>query len=216
MEVLVAAVEAGDAAEVRAILEQEPKLIDVRTGSGTSLLQRAAYRRAHEVVEALLSAGWETDVHEAATLGHTERVRDLVLRDPARLTLQSADGAMPLHLAAHFGHVDTVRALLELGAPLTGQAGGVFGNTALHAAAAGGRTAVVEVLLKAGAPPDHLDANGCTALHVAAAVGAVATLELLLTCGASRDARANDGRTPLDVARERGMANAIRILTAAP
>lgn len=211
-EFLVAAVKANDAAEVRAILAQEPTLVNARTPSGMGILQLATYLRARKVVEALLAAGWEPDVHEAAALGFTERVRGLVLRDASLRDAQAADGATPLHLAAHFGHADTVRALLELGAPLDGRAGGAFGNTPLHAAAAGGQVPVLEVLLKAGAPPDARDANGFTALHVAAAVGAAPALELLLACGASRGARGHDGRTPLDVARERNAAAAIRLL----
>lgn len=204
-QALVDAVKARDAAKARDLLARRPALRGARTPEGMGVLQLALYLRASQVVDALLAAGWEPDVFEAAAMGDAARVRALAQHDRARVAAQGADGATPLHLAAHFGHADVVRLLLHLGTPVDLYAGGAFGNTALHAAAAGGQDAVVELLLHAGAKPDLPDKNGFTPLHVAAANGLARSVRLLLAKGADPRAAAKDGRTPLDVAREREM-----------
>jgi ankyrin repeat protein len=212
MEILDA-LKAKDHARVRALLAADPALANARAPDGASVLRHALYLRASDSVKALLATGARPDVYDAATLGDTTRVRALA-KDIAVL---GPDGALPLHLAAHFGHVETVRELLRLGAPVAQlSASPLFANTALHAACAGGGQAeVVRVLLAAGAPVDALDKHGYTPLHIAAANGAAACVEALLAKGAKRDARAPDGKTPLDFARERGFVGLFRQLSPA-
>ena len=202
-ERLVAAVKAKDADAVRALLAAHPDLRRARIPGGMGFLHLAAYLRASQVVDALLAAGVEPDVFEAAALGDTARVRALVAKDRGLLVAQGPDGACALHLAAHFGHAETVKALLNLGAPVDLLSGGAFRNAPLHAAAAGGRVAMVDLLLAAGATPDLPDGNGYTPLHVAAANGLVPAVKALLAKGARPDAASKDGKTPLSVALER-------------
>jgi ankyrin repeat protein len=211
-ERLVAAVKAKDPAAVRALLAGDPALVRTARPGGIGILQLALYLRASQVVDALLAAGAEPDAFEAAILGDVPRLRALVAKDRGLLAAQGPDGACVLHLAAHFGRVDALRALLNLGAPVDGYSGGVFGNTALHAAAAGTQAAAVDALLAAGATPGLPDKNGYAPAHVAAANGSVPILKALAARGADLRARAPDGRTPLDLAREREMEEAAAYL----
>jgi ankyrin repeat protein len=211
-ERLVAAVKAKDAPAVRALLAGDAALVEATAPGGMGVLQLALYLRASQVVDALLAAGAQPDLFEAAILGDVARVRALVAKDRARLGAQGPDGACPLHLAAHFGRLDALRVMLNLGAPVDGYSGGVFGNTALHAAAAGAQVHAVDALLAAGAKPDLPDKNGYSPAHVAAANGSVPILKALAAKGADLRARAPDGRTPLDFARERGMDEASAFL----
>jgi uncharacterized protein len=84
--------------------------------SEPSPILRARYADDLESLERLLAEDNELDVFEAAAVGRTERVRELLDGDPTLVGAWSADGFTPLHLAAYFGHVDSVRLLLEHGA----------------------------------------------------------------------------------------------------
>ena len=213
-ERLVAAVKAKDAALVRRLLAEDPTLATAKAQGGVGVLHLALYLRASECVDALLAAGVEPDLFEAAILGDAARVRALVAKDRALLDAQGPDGACALHLAAHFGRADVVKLLLNLGAPVDLLSGGHFRNTALHAAA-GGQGAVVDLLLAAGAKPDLPDGKGNTPLHVAAANGLVPVVKALLAKGARPDAAAHDGRTPLALAQERDEREVADLLRAA-
>lgn len=211
---LFGAIAERDAETVGRSLREDPSLAKARGPWGLPPLHHALYLRASQVVDALLAAGVEPTLFESAILGDTTRVRAFVERDRALLTAQGPDGAPALHLAAHFGRVETLKALLGLGAPLDLHAGGSFGNTALHAAAAGGQADAVDALLAAGAKPDPPDKNGFTPLHVAAAGGSVPMMAALLRRGASAGAVSKDGKTPRDVARERDEDEAVALLDA--
>ena len=71
----------------------------------TELLE-ALYRGRQDRVDELLAAGPALTVHEAAALGNTERLRELLDDDPARADEFGDDGFHPLGLACFFGHVD--------------------------------------------------------------------------------------------------------------
>jgi len=177
-------------------------------------LRQAIYLRFSQGVDALIAAGTKPDAGDAAALGDVATLRALVAKDKAALTAPGDDGFPPLHLAAHFGRVDALRALLNLGAPVDLVGGPPLANTALHAAAAGGQKETTEALLAAGARTDVKDANGYLAVHVAAASGSVPILRALAAKGADMRARGPDGKTPLDLARQREMDEAVAFLEA--
>src|SRR5947208_3398661 len=81
--------------------------------------------------------GVQMDVFEAAALGDTGRVRELVKKSPDLLRQHSTDGWTALHLAAFMGHRQTAEALLDLGADLAAISKNQMANQALHAALAG-------------------------------------------------------------------------------
>src|SRR5439155_23149148 len=63
-----------------------------------------------------LAAGRQLDVFEAAALGRTERLQQLLDEDVRRVNALGADGLHPLGLACFFGDVDPARLLLDRGA----------------------------------------------------------------------------------------------------
>ena len=79
-----------------------------------SKLLDALYRG--EDVSWLLADNPALDVFEAAALGRTERLRELLDEEPARANAFGEDGFQPLGLACFFGHVEVARLLLDRGA----------------------------------------------------------------------------------------------------
>ena len=71
----------------------------------TDLLD-ALYRGDDERVSQLLADGPELNVFEAAALGHTDRLRELLDEDPSRANAFGDDGFQPLGLACFFGHLE--------------------------------------------------------------------------------------------------------------
>jgi ankyrin repeat protein len=101
--------------------------------------------------------------------------------DPAEIT-SPYDGTA-LIAAAHLGHVEVVRALIEAGAPLDH-----VNNL--------GWTALIEAVILGDGGPDH-----------------VATVRALVEAGADRSIADRDGLTPLDHAERRGYTEMIAILS---
>ncbi|MDQ2090608.1 serine hydrolase [Marimonas arenosa] len=73
-------------------------------------------------------------------------------------------GSRPLTIAATFGSMNALQALIQGGADL--EARDAQGSTALHIAAFFGRTRMVETLLSAGADPLARNGDGSTALDI--------------------------------------------------
>jgi ankyrin repeat protein len=108
-----------------------------------------------------LAASRPLDAFEAAALGRTDRVRELLADDPSLANAFGDDGFQPLGLACFFGHVDTARLLLEHGAdPNTLGRNEHIQTNSLHAATAGEhkdeqtRYDLAELLLEHGADPN--------------------------------------------------------------
>jgi uncharacterized protein len=88
-----------------------------------------------------LARGAPLDVFEAAALGETARVRQLVDDATALANAFGADGFHPTRLACFFGHVDSAHVLLEHGAEVDALSRNEHVQTAaIHAAAASGET----------------------------------------------------------------------------
>ena len=84
-----------------------------------------------------LAEGKDLTVFEAAALGRTERVRELLDADPSLVNAYGDDGFHPVGLACFFGNVDTARLLFERGADANQIARNEHIQTAaIHAAAA--------------------------------------------------------------------------------
>src|SRR2546427_341905 len=129
-------VRAGDVSRLQALLATNPGLANVRNDRGHSPVLIAQYHRRPEAVAALLAAGPDLDIFDAASVGRTERVAELLDRDPSLVNAYSSDGFYPLGLAAFFAHPDTVRLLLSRGADGAQVARNPMKVQPLHAAAA--------------------------------------------------------------------------------
>jgi ankyrin repeat protein len=197
---LIAAVIAGEADRVAAIVDEEPALASARDDEGVSALMLSRYRSNRAVTDALLAADPELDVFEAAALGYLDRLRERLDEDPARLSALSADGYTALHFAAFFAKPEAARILLEAGAPVDVVAANQMRVQPLHSAAAGHQTEICRLLLAAGADVDARQAGGFTPLHEAGQNGDPEMVELFLSAGADATATTDDGQTAADLA----------------
>ena len=193
---------AGDAAAVRRLLKQRPELAQARDERGVSALLRAHYRQNPELITALLQAKPELDVFDAAAVGDTQRLREMIHADSALVHSTSTDGWTPLHLACFFGRADAARLLLEAGADPSAVSENSMVNTPLHAAAAGHHLNVCRLLLENGTDPNARQYGGYTALHSAALHGDRELLDLLLEHGADPSIADDEGEQPVDYARK--------------
>ena len=216
---LVGAVNAGDAARVRAILGDDAWLVAARDEAGVSVLMLARYRFDREVTDALLAADPELDVFEAAALGYVDRLRERLMDDPGAAASFSPDGFTALHFAAFFGKAEAAKVLLEHGASVDAYTRNPFANQPLHAAAAGRHIEVCRVLLAAGADVNAAQHGGYTPLHEAAQHGDAEMTELFLSAGADPSLLTDAGETAADTAAAAGhadLADRIRAVGSSP
>lgn len=206
------AIQQGDLDALRSRLAEQPDLARAQDASGATAVQVAAYHHQDEALALLLATRTAhdrpLDLFEAAAVGDTDRVRALVDDRPALLATRSGDGFPALGLAAFFGHLDTVRLLLELGADPALAAANAMRVTPLHSALAHRNQETVRatatLLLDAGAPVNARQAGGWTPLHQAAAAGNDALVDQLLSRGADPAEESDNGTSVVDMARERG------------
>jgi ankyrin repeat protein len=151
----------------------------------------AIYRGDREDAERL-ARGKELDVFEAAALGRTERVRELLDDLPSLVNAYGDDGFHPVGLASFFGHIETARLLFERGADANQLARNEHIQTAaIHAAAASEgkdeatRYELVKLALEHGADPNLPQAGGFRAIDAARQNGDKRVEQLLREHGAS-------------------------------
>ena len=192
---LVAAVATGDTHPSR-----------IFNPAGTSLLLTCVFAGLREHAEALRARWPDLSLHDAATLGDTERVRTLIALPTDALDCLSPDGWTALHLAAHLGHTEIVAALLEAGAQTTIQSRAFEQNLPLHAACAGRAEDAVALLAERTPEIDVRVAEGFTALMEAAYQGLPNAVDTLLRLGADARLRNDAGHDAADLAREAGHA----------
>ena len=122
------------------------------------------------------SAGY-TCLHIAAARGHVAIARLIVNHDQDKPLLEAKDalGCTPTYMACQWGHIETLKVLVEAGSNRS--AANDAGRTPLMAAAGCGENAVavVDVLMKdVPVPsPNTTDKHGWTALHYAVSGGHV-------------------------------------------
>jgi uncharacterized protein len=154
-----------------------------------SAILESLYRGDAETARELAQGG-ELDIFEAAALGETARVRQLLDEDPALANALGADGFHPLGLACFFGHVDSARVLLEHGADVDALSRNDHIQTAaIHAAAASGadeaaRYELVKLVLEHGADPNLPQGGGFRAIDAARQNGDERLERLLKETGA--------------------------------
>ncbi len=212
---VIAAIEAGDAEQLKSLLAQDRTLATARDASGVSAMMHSLYRHRKDMVDLLRAANLEFDVFEASSIGRSDLVADMIESNPRLANARSGDGFTPLHFAAFFGHENVARVLLEHHADAGAVADNPMKVMPLHSAAAGRNLAIVRALLEHGAPVNAKQQQGWTALHAAAQHGDGAMVELLLKYGANPNAKNDDGRTAEQIAEEKGHSDVAERLRAA-
>ena len=167
--------------------------------------------------------GW-TELHNAASNGNTESVRQLLLQAGTEVDCRNTIGRTPLMVAARHGNLAAVKLLLEAGAGVNLKTGYGWmdevnfradaGGSALHMAVCSceNSAAIIELLLQAGAEVDSRDTIGRTPLMLASYHGNLVVVKLLLEVGADPYARDIKGKTALDRANAEGRGEVSRSL----
>lgn len=184
-EGLLEAISAGDAARVRELVEADATLAGCRNEDGVSARMLALYRGDVDMLEALVDAGPELDVFEAAGLGAEERLEELLAHDPECARARAADGFTPLHFAAFFNHPGAAKILVDAGADVNDEAQNPMRVRPLHSAAAANSTDICRLLLDAGADPDAQQEGGFRPIDAARQNGNEELAGLLTERGAT-------------------------------
>lgn len=180
----------GDAAQIKRLLEKGEKP-DIRDSYGRTPLHVAAYRSHHEAMKALVAAGanpnaLEHDRYDIVTIASvandipTLKIA-LVLGGSAKNITSRWDGTA-LIAAAHLGHGEVARTLIQAGAPLDH-----VNNL--------GWTAIIESIILGDGGPRHTEA-----------------LQVLVDAGANVNLADSNSQTPLSLARSRGYQEMASIL----
>jgi ankyrin repeat protein len=116
-------------------------------------------------------------IHDAARRGNLERVRQLIYDDDGNVRWDAheddEDGAIPLHYAAKYNHVEVARLLLDAGSNVNEIE--ELGTTPLQYAASTGSVEMTMLLLERGAD----QSVGDSALDEAIRTGHHAVAEIL-------------------------------------
>lgn len=206
---MIDAIKSKNLDKVKQLLEQDRSLVNARNSEGETAVLMSAYYHANEIRDLLLERGPELDLYEAAAVGATGRVKELLETAPDLINSHNRDGYTLLGLASYFGNEETVRFLLEKGADVNFYSiDGQVSNAPLHTAIAGNHENIVRLLIEHGA-----DLNlrckgkirpGFTPLHVAAHFNRISIARLLLSSGADPTIHNDARQTAINYAEEKG------------
>jgi ankyrin repeat protein len=200
------AIKSGQADEAARLVRENPSALDARDPNGASPLLIAIYHQKHDIAKMLAAAKGEIDIFEASALGRVERIKQLLRDDRSRASAYSPDGFPAVGLAAFFGHLEAVQALIAAGADVHAAATNAFKVQAIHAAVASRNLDVVRAVLEAGADPNAAQQQGFRPIHEAGNTGNRELAELLVQYGADPALKNDAGKSATDLARAKGHA----------
>jgi ankyrin repeat protein len=187
---LLAAAARGDAAEIARLVAAKAD-VNVRDAYGRTPLHIATYARQREAIAALARAGADLNAKEhdrydavtiAAVANDAATLRLLLQLGASAKQVTSRYDGTALIAAAHLGHDEVVKLLIEAGAPLDH-----VNNL--------GWTALIESIVLGNGGPRHVE-----------------TLRAIVRAGANVNLADRNGQTPLQLARQRGYKAMVEIL----
>ena len=107
---------AGDEDALRDELERYPDRAGERGADGLSPVLFALARGKDDLVDAILDANPPLDVFDAAAVGRTRGLEELLEAEPELAQARAPDGSTALHLAARFDQRAAAELLLQYGA----------------------------------------------------------------------------------------------------
>jgi uncharacterized protein len=153
-------IQAGDEDALSDLLDARPELAGERNAEGLSPVLHALYNGKGDLVEPILDANPPLDVFDAAAVGRTRGLEELLDGEPDLVRAWSPDGFTALHLAAFFGQEDAARILLERGAdPRVVSTHREIKVAPVQSAGAGGHDGIVRLLLENGAQLDDFESD---------------------------------------------------------
>ena len=194
------AIRSGDIGRVSALVADQPALARERNQNGVSAIMQARYQGQTKVIEVLRPLAGDLDIFEAAALGDSARLKQLLTDNPTLVGSYSSDGFTPLHLASYFSQPEAIAELLRHGADPDAVATNGTKLAVINSAAASGDIEVVKLILAAGANPNAQQEGGYTALHAAAMRRNHEMIRALLDAGADPSTASNEGKTAAEYA----------------
>ncbi|GAA6216187.1 ankyrin repeat domain-containing protein 10 isoform X1 [Lates japonicus] len=135
------------------------------------------------------------------------------LSNQAHLTAEdSCYGWTPIHWAAHYGQLECVVHLVQMGCEVN-TVTSRFNQTPTHTAAFGGHPHCVVWLTQAGADINRQDFVGEAPIHKAARSGSLECVQVLLIAGAKPHLRNASGQTAADLAHAQGFLDCFRFIS---
>lgn len=203
-QALVDAIKSGNVDQIKALVLADRELLRARDANGASVVLLATYNMQPDVANVLVELGAPVDIFEASVLGKVDRIREIVEGNPDRVSEYAPDGFTPVALAAFFGQLPAVKALIAAGADVTAAAKNGLKVQALHAAVAGRNLEIVSAILAAGADSNAQQQAGFRPIHEAGTHANRKLAELLLAHDADPSLPNDEGKSAIDLARERG------------
>ncbi len=168
------AIQQGDLALVKALLEKNPSLIHSSAGE-TKPLHFAAKLNQKEIAEYLVSKGAVIDERESDSLDFT-----------------------PMTWAIRNGNKDIIEMFLKKGANV--QYRSWLDESYLHFAALFNKSELAELLINKGIDKNTVKKGNLAPLHIAVVAGNIDVVKLLVQKGANLGVKSKDGGTPLHFA----------------
>ena len=209
------AVKAGSVETVKTALADNTQLASARDESGLPVILLASYYGQAAIAQLLADQRNDLDIYEASATGRSERVKELLQRDPSLANAFAADGFQPLGLAAFFGHPEAAQVLLEHGAAVNVASRNSFNVMPLHSAIANRNQAISRMLIEHGADVNARQQEDFTPLMEAAQNGDLETAKLLLQHGADPKPAAAKGQSALGLAEQAGHTEMVELLRSA-
>ncbi|MDR0633022.1 MAG: ankyrin repeat domain-containing protein [Holosporales bacterium] len=138
-----------------------------------------------------------TPLHWCALMDMAELAEILLAREGVAKDVPDSNGNTPLNVAAQYGSLDVVRALMKSGTRVDIQ--NTRGLPPLHNAVYHGQLNVIDLLLN-GRGIETRDRDGRTPLMIAVEAGNFVVISKLIESGADVNARDDQGNTPLHLA----------------
>lgn len=190
-----AAATTGDAAKVEEFLNANPALANETSGSGVSVMMLSLYHGRYNTAELIAAKKTVWNIFEAAAIGDSMAVANMLAEDSDLANAVSTDGFTPLGFAAYFGKFEAAKTLVESGADPNAISKNDFHVAPIHSALSGGHLNIVNLLLDHGADVNLAAGGGWTPLHYATDIGDADLALRMLQMGANTGALNDQGQT---------------------
>jgi len=177
-----------DTNKITTFIKANPSVLSTKTERGITGLLMVAYYQLPEVLEKILPLKKDLTIHEAASCGAFELVKQFLEKDPSLLNSIAPDGFPLLSLACYFGKEKIATYLIEQGADI----GLVATKNDYN---------ICALLVAQGADVNAPQVQGVRPLHSAVHKGNLSIVELLVQKGADIHAAMDNGDTPKSIAK---------------